>query len=159
MGNFNVMRTFKSLHGWLGMLILPWVIMLGFTGFYMNHSKFVLSLLPGSSYDEQLFDEWPDPKPQNARSAREIARQVFPDTPLRLSSSTRYHGRDVITFRDRNHRVIVARDTGHYWVKTIFTRRTFNPDGQQIDKKFYWGRLFSRLHGETNIMRLCEIEK
>ena len=29
--SFNLIRTFKSLHGWLGALILPWVIVIGLT--------------------------------------------------------------------------------------------------------------------------------
>ncbi len=146
MGKFNSMRTFKSLHGWLGMLILPWIIMLGFTGFYLNHSKFVLSLLPSSSYDERQFDDWANPQAVDEREARNLAMRIFPLTHQRLSSTTRYHGRAVYMFKSDSGQVIVARDTGHYWVKTTFTRRTFDPMGRQLDKKIYWGRMFSRLH-------------
>ncbi|MBL9048118.1 MAG: hypothetical protein JNK34_12550, partial [Tabrizicola sp.] len=30
-------RLVRTLHSWLGLLILPWVILAGFTGLYMNH--------------------------------------------------------------------------------------------------------------------------
>ena len=41
-----MMRWIKILHGWMGVLVLPWVIIFGLTGFFLNH--------------QNLFGEWPD---------------------------------------------------------------------------------------------------
>ena len=38
--SFNTERTLRTVHRWLGVMILPWVIAIGFTGLYLNHSKF-----------------------------------------------------------------------------------------------------------------------
>ena len=59
----NKMRLLKTLHGWLGVFVLPWVLIIGLTGLYLNHESLVTGFLDGGSYDEAQFDVWPDPQP------------------------------------------------------------------------------------------------
>ena len=40
----------------------------------------------------------------------------------------------------------MALATGHYWVKTDFTRLTHAPDGTLLERKIYWEGIFKRLH-------------
>ncbi len=141
-----MIKMIRAIHGWLGLLALPWVILLGLTGIYLNHTSYFLGLLPGSSYDEAQFDQWPAPQKLDIAGARAVAAAVYPNQQLKQRSAKRYHGRNVAIFDAPKGRVIVALDTGHYWVKTRFTRRTFDPSGRQIDFKIYWTSLFRYLH-------------
>ena len=144
--DFNLIRTFKTLHGWLGVMILPWVISIGLTGLYMNHSKLVLSFLNSTTYDESQFDEWPNQEPVDLGRALDIANSIKPGAIFSVSKKNAYHNRDVFILSDKPDRVIVDKKTGHYWVKTPLTWRLYNPDGLQLDHKFYWGALFKRMH-------------
>ena len=45
----------RSIHSWLGILLLPWVIFFGITGLYLNHQELVISWLPNSEYNEAIF--------------------------------------------------------------------------------------------------------
>lgn len=144
---FSLIRLFKTLHGWIGVILLPWVVIAGLTGIYMNHSKAILRMLPDGSYNERLFDSWQPKRAMDLDAAMALARSVAPDTTFRLDRKrTTYHGRDAFTLTSRETTVIVTKASGHYWVKTAFFRRTYAPDGTRLDTKFYWGALFSRLH-------------
>ena len=35
----QVLRGLRTVHTWLGVLVVPWIIIIGATGFYLNHSK------------------------------------------------------------------------------------------------------------------------
>ena len=141
-----MIRLLKTLHGWLGFFIMPWVIMIGLSGLYLNHSKFFLGLLPSASYDEARFDDWPDPQSVDLEAARAIAVAVFPGDQFKVNDKTEYHKRQVHMFDSDGGRVIVAVDSGHYWVKTRYLRKTYDPDGRQLDIKVYWGTAFKSLH-------------
>ncbi|MFT5006522.1 MAG: hypothetical protein ACI8YI_002149, partial [Paracoccaceae bacterium] len=140
------MKLLKTLHGWLGFFVMPWIIMIGLTGLYLNHSKLVSGLLPTSAYDEARFDDWQNPQALDQDAAKAVAVGVFPGDNFKLSSKTSYHNRDVHMFDGESGRVIVAAASGHYWVKTRFTRKTYDPDGRSVDSKIYWGSAFKTLH-------------
>jgi len=36
-------RKLRVVHGWLGAIILPWIVLAGLTGFYMNHKDAVIA--------------------------------------------------------------------------------------------------------------------
>lgn len=39
------MRLLKTIHSWLGVIVLPWVLIIGFTGLFLNHQSLVMGLL------------------------------------------------------------------------------------------------------------------
>ena len=140
------MRMLKSVHGWLGFLVMPWIVVIGLTGIYLNHSKAILAWLPGPDFDERQIETWPGAREVDYDGAKAIAAAVFPEDSFTLSSQDSYHGFDVFQLKGDSGRVIVARDSGFYWVKTRFLRKTYDPDGRQVDTKIYWGRIFGVLH-------------
>ncbi len=144
--SFSLLRLFRSLHGWLGFFVMPWIVVIGLTGIYLNHSKLIYSYLPDSSYDEARFDDWPNPIPLSEADAKAVAVGVWPNDNFRLKSEDRYHDRDVYIFKSDSGRVIITEATGHYWVKTRLKRKTYDPDGRLLDSKIYWGTLFKSLH-------------
>ena len=140
------MRLLKTVHGWLGVIVLPWVILIGLTGLYLNHERLVMGWLDGDGYDEAAFDRWPDPQPQTVDAAQALAETLLPGKSPEPSPDKTYHGREAAIFEADGTQVIVALTTGHYWVKTDVRRVTHAPDGTVLDRKTYWGSIFKRLH-------------
>ena len=140
------MRLLKSLHGWLGVIVLPWILVIGMTGIYLNHERALFDLLPGASYDEARFDDWPDPAPIDRAAALAAADRIWPGQRFELSDETAYHGRAAAILDGDSGQVIVDLATGHYWIKTDLRRQTFTPVGQLLDTQIYWGNIFKRLH-------------
>ena len=142
----RVMRLFRTIHAWLGVFIFPWVIVIGATGFYLNHSRALEPALSGPGYKESRFDEWRVTEPVTEASARAVAESVWPDEPIDKVAEKDYHGRPSFEFTKASGLIVVTRPTGHYFVKTGLRRRTYAPDGQLLHSKIYWGSLFKGLH-------------
>lgn len=140
------MRFLKTVHGWLGVIVLPWVILIGFTGLFLNHEALFIDVLAPDAYDEAQFDSWPGAKPVSLDEARALAGRLFPEESLTLDPDKIYHKREVAIFDAAGKQVIVALKTGHYWIKTDFTRTTHAPDGAVLDRKVQWETIFKRLH-------------
>jgi hypothetical protein len=140
------MRVLKTVHGWLGVFVLPWVIIIGLTGLFLNHEGLVLRVLEGEGFDEAQFDTWPDPKPMTVAEARALAERLYSGQTPTLDNDTAYHGRMASILNLPGAQVIVALKTGHYWIKTDFHRETHAPDGTVLDAKTYWGSILKRLH-------------
>jgi hypothetical protein len=139
-------RFLRSLHAWLGICILPWVVVAGFTGFYMNHGKLILSLLPDSGFDVTQFDTSPLAKEVTRAQAFALARSILPDVVRGLTVSKPYLGRESYRFDGGDTDVIVDQKTGHYWVTGRYMRQTFAPDGARLDTVIRWSRVLSSLH-------------
>lgn len=142
----NMIRLLKILHGWLGIFVLPWVIIIGLTGIYLNHPVYFLGFFTPQIYDEAEFDAWPGPKPVDSEAAQRMAMSMYPDEKFILGGDNIYHGRDAHVLSGNKVRVIVAAASGHYWVKTQFRRKTFAPDGTLLHSKVYWASVFKFLH-------------
>ena len=140
------MRLLRTMHGWIGVFLFPWIIVIGATGLYLNHARTVLSVLNGPAYDESRFDDWPVTDPVTGVSARAIAVTVWPGEAIEDVSQKVYHDRPSFEFKKASGRIIVTQPTGHYFVKTRYTRRTFAPDGELLHSKVYWGSIFKGLH-------------
>jgi len=142
----GVVRSLRTLHAWLGIFIFPWVIVIGATGFYLNHARSIESLLDGPGYPEGRFDDWPAAGPVTAEEALHTAQSVWPDEAIQKTSEKPYHDRPSFQFEKASGVIIVTRPTGHYFVKTSYRRRTYAPDGELLHSKIYWGSLLKGLH-------------
>ncbi|SDJ33857.1 hypothetical protein SAMN05421850_11425 [Lutimaribacter saemankumensis] len=62
------LKFLRTLHSWLGLIALPWVILFGFTGFYLNHGQAIRSVLPLVSYEDvgDRFATLPSPPDRGA---------------------------------------------------------------------------------------------
>ena len=142
----QTLKTLRSLHGWLGVILLPWIIAIGATGFYLNHARMILDVIEPAKFEESSLREWAGTAPVDLEAAVLIAGRYLPDVPLPEAERVDYHGFAAYQFEHDDGSVIVARDTGHYWVKTDFTRKTFAPDGTEVHSKIYWSTIFKRIH-------------
>lgn len=136
----------RSIHMWLGVFIAPWVLIIGFTGFYLNHPQAVLGLIGGSEFSEEGFDAVHPPQPIEIEDAEALARRIAPDKQVRSIELDSYHGRPSYWVEMDDVDVVLSVPTGHYYVKTDFQRLTYAPDGELLHTKTYWGPYFKELH-------------
>jgi hypothetical protein len=146
MGGSIVGKVLRVAYRLLSLVILPWVALIGISGIYLNHPAAFNAILPDPVYDEAKFDTWPNPVAVDEQGALMIAQAVLPGAQFRLRSADTYHNRPVYTFDADEGRVIVTRETGHYWVKTPYTRTTYDPSGRALEHKYYWADMASTLH-------------
>ncbi len=140
------MRFLKTVHGWLGVIVLPWVILIGLTGLFLNHERLVMGWLEAEPYDEAQFDAWPGATALTVEEARKLAGRLFPGAEVSQEKEKAYHGRSAAIFAAGDTQVIVALQTGHYWVKTDLHRVTYAPDGTVLEELTYCEAIFKRLH-------------
>ena len=136
----------RTLHSWFGVIALPWVILFGLTGFYLNHPGIIEKFLPLQSYQENTSDYVKLSKPLSAEDAAEIARRYWSDSKMKSVSRATYHGYDVIEFEREAGAIIVVSDTGHYYGKSRLQNKMFAPDGSLENRKIYWAYVFSVFH-------------
>lgn len=140
-------RVLKSIHSWLGVMILPWVVAAGFTGLYMNHDDLILSLFPASAhYDTALFEASPLARAVDGEEAARIAARVVPGVVLHPTSDDNFRNRFVFTFDTGTENVIVDEDTGFVWTDSRYATRTYAPDGTWLHTRIRWGRVLSSIH-------------
>ena len=142
-------KTLKFLrisHAWVAIIVLPWILMIGLTGFYLNHSRAISKLIEPTGYDESLFADWPDSVEATRDSALALAETIWPGEEVTKFVSKAYHKRPSYIMDLPSGQVIVSRATEHYFVKYGFTRETYAPDGTLLHSKMYWGSIFKTLH-------------
>lgn len=140
------LKILRTLHSWLGIIVLPWVVFFGFTGFYLNHAEFVRPVLPLTSYAEAQ-EQFPLLHvPLTADQAADIARAWWPDSAIQNVSHLTYHNHPAIEFQREAGSIIVAIDTGHYYLKSRLQNRFYAPDGALVGRKIYWGYVFGVFH-------------
>jgi len=142
----TTLKFLRTLHSWLGIVALPWVIFFGLTGFYLNHPDAVKSILPLTSYEDVGTQFVTLSQPLTEEDATEIAQGYWPDSPMKTVSEIVYHGHDAIKFEREAGQIIVAADTGHYYVKSNFRNLQFSPEGDLVGRKIYWNYVFGIFH-------------
>ncbi|MGV8986686.1 MAG: PepSY domain-containing protein [Cypionkella sp.] len=141
-------RLLKTLHGWLGVMILPWIVIAGLTGLYENHAGLVLQRLPYATLPTgeilSLLREQPQ-LPLDAQGAGELAGRLLPagfaaPMPAQVFGRPGYeaHGPSTVL------RIDAA--TGAYLLQGDFVTTFHSADGSRIAKVVNWGKLFVRLH-------------
>ncbi len=142
----GVMKTCRSIHSWLGIFVFPWVIIIGLTGVYLNHSRPILSVIGQSEFSESQFDKSPNAVEGTQDRARSLADEAWKSGSITGVWEEDYHGRPSIMVEKEGGLTILSIPTGHYYLKTRYTRRTFSPDGQLLHTKYYLGGIFKDLH-------------
>ena len=147
MWNTNrILKTLRTLHSWLGIFVLPWIIVIGATGFYLNHARALLDWLGPQEFSEIGFVAHGSESPIDADRARHLAAGFWPDQPIKSVQEEIYHGRPSYVVKKAGGRIILSIPTGHHYQKSRYIRRTFAPDGTLLHTKVYWGAVFKDLH-------------
>lgn len=141
-----ILVLLRTLHSWLGAIIMPWFIIIGATGLYLNHYDPIMAVFGYEEYSEADFDRLLPAQPVTPETARSLSRQVWPYASVQRTEQVLYHGRPSYQAMSYKGRLIVSRTTGHYYAKTPYTRRTYSPSGELLHTKYYWGPMLKELH-------------
>lgn len=143
----SIERFLRQVHSWLGALILPWVVIAGLTGIFMNHRSMVLDLLPKGGMDLTVLDSAPL---ITQDAAVRVLAQHWGKMDLSNPGKTQVHGRPVYQFEAADETAEetaqVDLQTGYYWIKTRFQDRFFDPQGRRIGRMVHWSKLLLKLH-------------
>lgn len=138
----SIERLLKTVHSWLGVVILPWVVVAGLTGFYMNHKSLVLDLFPASGTGAEALVLPGEVQSRDSAWMRAEALAGAVD----LSKTSRYEGREVFAFKREGEDLYVDAASGHIWWVGRYGRALYAPDGSLIDSDWRWSRILSSLH-------------
>lgn len=137
-------RLLRTLHAWLGVLILPWIVLAGLTGLYMNHERLVLSIFPEGDVSAVQFVS--EGQVQTEASARDLAEGLFGS--LGPARTKRFEGRQAYAFAGPDAgEVLVDRQTGHLWFASRYAVTLYSPKGEKLAQDLRLGRILSSLHG------------
>jgi hypothetical protein len=137
-------RFLKTLHGWLGVIILPWIVLAGFTGLYENHGFKMLSLLPETRFRVEMLQGLPA-APVNEAAALALADRLLPAPHLPLSTGHTMT-RLIYEVISPNETLDVDQATGAYWLIGPYATSLYDAQGSRIATQVQWGALLRRLH-------------
>jgi hypothetical protein len=140
------LRVCRTTHSWLGALVMPWVLIIGATGLFLNHSQLVLRLLRQT--------DWSDSEPIGLPEvtvtdelAHRIAGLVWPDQLVLESGFIKYQGQKAYALKKDSGLIIFPRaQSNHYIVKTNLTENVYAMDGKLIHRQYDLKRIFKSLH-------------
>lgn len=145
------LHAIRTLHGWLGIFVIPWVVIIGATGFYLNHSRMFTPLFEQKEFSESVLEKSTPPAPVTVESARLLGGKLWSGEPIKKISRKSYHGRQSYFVKKARGNIIISIPTGHYYLKTRYTRRTYSRGGELLHSKIYWRRVLKDIH-ETGWM-------
>lgn len=136
-------RFLKTVHGWLGVMILPWVILAGLTGLYQNHGNLFLRVLPQTRILPALIADLPsapvDLAAVQALATTDLGRHV-------LAREARVLGRPGFQAVAPDLTLQVDAATGaRLWIGAYVSTLT-DADGHVLARQVQWSRLLQRLH-------------
>lgn len=140
----SIERFLKSLHSWMGVLILPWVFVAGLSGLYMNHGDLVLGLFPRREVALSDVAAAPGAVPISAEAATTLALPFV--TGLPFARQAERDGVASYRFKEGDMTVDVAQATGAVLVQSRYMRRLYAADGTRLGTEWRWGRILGSLH-------------
>jgi hypothetical protein len=140
-----MMRWIKIIHGWMGVLVLPWVIIFGLTGFFLNH--------------QHLLGEWPDADllqqalPQDA--AGRLASQdqvegwlksIRPGVEIKSMQQGDLNGSLAWQVEIVGGTITAPVNSSSYFEVTPMQVRLFDAQGDVVRRDINWKRISRELH-------------
>ncbi len=136
----------RKVHSWLGVFILPWVLLIGLTGIYLNHPKPFHQLLGEESLTANTVAALPAEN-LSKEAAEQIALSVWPDQPIQKAGMTKYRNNQSLAFqKEDGHIIIPVPKARIYFVVTPFREFTYALDGKLVHQQYNLKRLFKTLH-------------
>jgi len=126
----------RFLHRMLGIIVLPWILLMGVSGFYLNHPDLIDAYLPNQGAPLTLLDQSANRRAANLTAGRAIALRVFGTSGFKLSNNQAYRERAVWRFTGSDGRqVMVDKSSGFFWIDSGGTVVTYDPDGTEVGRK------------------------
>jgi hypothetical protein len=141
----TLLRSLRSIHGWIGIFVVPWVLLYGLTGFYLNHER-SLSFLFGTDAVDTL---WREDQPGHLASedqARAWFAAAYPGLTVQKVTDEPYHDRPAFQIVTADLTVIAPKNSSFYFDKTNHLRQLHEAGGKVIDRHLYWPSILKELH-------------
>lgn len=140
------LRLCRTTHSWLGALVVPWVLIIGATGYYLNHEQFVLRSIGYTELSSADLFGLPE-IPITEAMASQIAASVWPDQPIQNSGPVKYRRRKAYAFKKNSGLIIFPGSTSsRYFVQTTLREKTYAMDGTLLHTQYNLKRIFKSLH-------------
>jgi hypothetical protein len=140
------LRVCRTIHSWLGALVMPWVLIIGFTGFYLNHTQLVLGAMGYTELSENDRAGAAD-FTVTQELAQQVAASVWPDELVLESGFMSYRGGKALALKKDSGMIIIpGPQTSHYFVTTAYTEKTFTMDGKLVHQQYNLKSLLKSLH-------------
>ena len=109
----NALRFLRTIHGWIGVLVIPWVLLYGLTGFYLNHER-DMAFLFGSDEVDLLWREDQPGRLSDEAAARAWFAQVFPGLQVEKVTGEDYHGKPAFQIATGSLLVIAPKNSSFF---------------------------------------------
>ena len=140
------LKLCRTVHSWLGALVMPWVLIIGFTGFYLNHTQLVLGAIGYKELSESDIAGAAD-FAVTQEFAQQIAASVWPDERVLESGFMKYRGGKALALKKDSGLIIIpGPQTNHYFVTTTYTEKTYTMDGKLVHQQYNLRSLLKSLH-------------
>jgi len=143
---FAFLRWCRTIHSWLGVLILPWVIVIALTGFYINHPQGFHSLL---GYQDITSAELSNLQPVqvNQQLVETIVKANWPSEELLGQGQSRYRNRQMFAISKPSGTIYIPIPaTNIYFVREGMRERIVGIDGTQFRDQLPYPQMFRVLH-------------
>ena len=137
-------RLLRTLHGWLGLLVLPWIILAGLTGLFENHGGLFQQILPQGMFSAQMVQALPDQPVQAAGVQALATRLALQDTGRPLPATIL--DRPGFRMNAQGVTLLVDGATGAYWLEGPFQSTLYAPEGRQIASRIRWAQVMIGWH-------------
>ena len=144
----NVERRLRTIHSWLGVAILPWIVLAGLTGFYLNHPKAVsfLTSTAGAPTPEVSVPAGSAMPVEDALDAMGRGLALYPEETVSFKKTDKFNGRDVYVVEVGPRDLYVDSETGFIWDRGRYETVYVSPEGDRLDRNLRWSRILRSLH-------------
>lgn len=136
----------RKIHSWLGFFLMPWILVIGMTGLYLNHSKPILRALGHTEFSRSVVENLPVQEIDQAR-ANQIVASIWPDQAVLEAGPMKYRGVQMLAFKkDPGFIIFPGPRLSFYFVVTWLSERTYAVDGTLVHHQYNLKRIFKSLH-------------
>ncbi len=139
------LRLLKTLHGWTGIVVVPWVLLYGLTGFYLNHERSLAFLFGIDAVDTLWKEDQPGHLATEAQALAWFAA-AYPGMTARKVTDEAYHDKPAYQIATDGLLVIAPKNSSFYFDKSDHVRQLHDGAGRVIDRHLYWPSILKELH-------------
>lgn len=140
------LQVCRTIHSWLGAFVMPWVIAIGATGLYLNHSEWFLSYLPRNELFKDQLESRPISENIAIEEAKRLGKSIWSHDPIQEMRWANFRDQRSISIKKQSGFIILSISTQHYYVKTKNSLKLYSPDGELVHVEYDWDNILELIH-------------
>jgi uncharacterized iron-regulated membrane protein len=141
-----MLRVCRIVHSWLGIIVFPFVIVIAFTGFYLNHPQVFHRILQYEGMSISSLDNL-DSVQLNAALLNAVVSKHWPDEGVREQKKTRYRGQQMLSVEKPSGTILFPLSrSSYYFVRIGFREVLYSYDGRVVVDRVPFDLIFRHLH-------------